>query len=66
MILLASLFRFIFIFLIVCGGLLMFYPAICHLFSSGLVYEPAIAGLTIFAVGSVGFIFVEILMEMMS
>lgn len=64
--LIARLFRFIFISLIVGGALLMFYPAICHLIRSSLVYEPAIAGLTIFAVGSMGFIFVEILMEMMS
>lgn len=61
--LIARLFRFIFISFIVGGGLLMFYPAICHLISSGLIYEPVFAGLITATVGLVGFAFVEVFMN---
>lgn len=61
--LLARLFRFIFISLIVGGAFLMLYPAICHLISSGLIYDPLIGGLITATVGLVGFAFVEIFMD---
>lgn len=61
--LLARLFRFIFISFMVGGVLLMFYPAICHLIRSGLIYHLPILGLITVTVGLVGFAFVEIFMD---
>lgn len=61
--LIARLFRFIFISLIIGGAFLMLYPAICQVIRSGLIYHLPILGLISAMVGLVGFAFVEIFMD---